>query len=504
MIESIQQAFSTHDKYQVEVKLDYELRETKQTRYRVSTYVFIPQSLGINQGTYQKADFYGDIQNYIRLKTPPLILRDFTENSTSPLCKIEELVRVENWAVHSNCIDQVINNLKLLNAMLKSSIRDHLLLISHRISEAAPNSKIHLIIKNLIQEFLVETQKITQKYRALYPIFNLPNVDGPLFAAYQLIDESLSLLIEESATEIYQIVETYFPKKSGDSFKEQIKELIKIEYKYLATHGYPSIPNPDHDNETYAFRRSILKKYGASVLHLSTAIQRDGRTLEQVLFAVAAGVSMIFATVVAFYFQYQFGNFTFPFFIALVVGYMFKDRIKEEGRAIFARYLQNRLYDRRIDIKTQDGKHKLGVLKEKVTFVKDKDLPNPVIKARNGDTFTALDNDGWSEAIICYTKEIVLYTDTFKKVFADFPQITGLNDIIRFDIRAYLKKMGEPTYSRLYLQDDALQTIHCHKVHHLNFISRYRMLQPEKDKLHRRVRLVLNRNGIKRIEHVPI
>ena len=56
----------------------------------------------------------------------------------------------------------------------------------------------------------------------------------------------------------------------------------------------------------------------------------------------------------------------------------------------------------------------------------------------------------------------------------------------------------------LYLNEDELRAVQCHKVYHLNFISRYRSFEPEKDKLHKRIRLILDRDGIKRVEHVPV
>jgi hypothetical protein len=86
----------------------------------------------------------------------------------------------------------------------------------------------------------------------------------------------------------------------------------------------------------------------------------------------------------------------------------------------------------------------------------------------------------------------------------DGSEITGINDIMRFDVRPYLKKMAEPVQSRHYLEGGQLKTFLCHKVYHLNFISRYRSIQPKKDKLDRRLRLILNREGIKRVEQVPI
>jgi hypothetical protein len=303
---------------------------------------------------------------------------------------------------------------------------------------------------------------------------------------------------------MFQIVEAYLKKSDKIDFKQKLSDLVKAETEHRKSRGYPSVLKEGDDNEAYTFRASVLKKYASSVLYLSTATRREGVELEHFFFAIAAGLSMVFATVVAFYFQERYGNFTFPFFMALVVGYMFKDRMKEVGRHLFSQYLQHNLYDRRTIIRTQDGKYKLGVLREKVSFVREKEIPESILRARNRDQITELDNEGQGETVICYAKDIVLFTPAFKEVFVDVPEITGINDIIRYDIRAYLKKMAEPVQIRNYLAGGQLKALACHKVYHLNLISRYSAIQPEKGKLYKHLRLILNREGIKRVENAPV
>jgi hypothetical protein len=184
---------------------------------------------------------------------------------------------------------------------------------------------------------------------------------------------------------------------------------------------------------------------------------------------------------------------------------MFKDRIKEIGRTAFSKYLHSILYDRRTIIRTQNGKHRLGILREKVDFIKEQDIPRGIIKARNRDLITELDNDGQGEWVIRYSKEITLFTSAFFKTgYADTFDITGINDITRFDIRPYLRKMADPVQERPYLAESGLVTLPSHKVYHLNVISRYRSRLPHKEKLYRRVRLILNRDGIKRVEHISV
>lgn len=176
---------------------------------------------------------------------------------------------------------------------------------------------------------------------------------------------------------------------------------------------------------------------------------------------------MIFATAIAFYFQWCFGNFTTPFFTALVIGYMFKDRIKEIGRGLFVNQLHSFLYDQRIVIYTQNKQHRLGLLREKVSFIQEDDLPRRIREARNCDRFVQVENDGRDENIIHYTKDIILYADPIRKSVGDISQVTGINDIIRYDVRFLLSKMDDPIQKRLMLQDNQLVTVSTHKVYHI-------------------------------------
>lgn len=506
MLHTIEQAINPHDRYQIEIKLDYELLDDNTTHYRVYTYFFLPRSLGISEESYSKNDFYRDVQNYIRLKTPDLDLGAFAEREDSPLTAVNQIIATDGWQQDEALKTQLVTQLKLLSAMLKTSMREHFLLIHKRITDAPHSAKIDHIIYNLVESFLTGTNSLTTNYRALFAEFNLPGADGTVFTAYSLTDEYISLLIEDAAIEMYQIVDKHLKNETQAVFQKQLQKVVITESKHRRAMGYDSVLKENDDNETYVFRASVLKRYAASVLYLSTAVKREGVGTEQMLYAIAAGLSMMFATLLAFYFQTVYGNFTAPVFAALVVGYMFKDRIKEFARNIFSAKLKDRLYDRRIDIRSLDGAHKLGVLREKMTFVEEKNIPRTVLQTRNSDLFVNLANAGYGETIIRYTKDVVLYADAFKKVSVDLPSVSGLNDIMRYDVRRFLKKMAEPVQKRPSLADNKLTTINAHKVYHLNLVSRYRVLKPtaEKEKAHSRVRVVLDLKGIKRLEQVDV
>jgi hypothetical protein len=504
MLEMIQQSAISHDQYQIEFKLDYELGKGDKTHYRISTYIFVPKSLGISEESYPKNEFYRDIKNYIRIKTPELSLRDLIDSNISPLKAVQQITQQPNWYQDEELNDRLIHTLRLFGAMFKSSLREHLNLVNKRIQLASAETKVHPLVDNLIEEFIVQSKQISARYREFYAELNLPNVRQDVFSAYLLVDEYISLLIEESGTELFEVVSQHYDGDNQSQYLRKLTKIVEKETDHRLSRGYGSILKEGDANETYVFRASVLKKYVGAVLHLSIDTQREGKGLEQILMALSAGVSMVFATVVAFYFQRIYGNFTFPVFVALVVGYMFKDRIKEAGKSLLSGSLHSRLYDRKINIRTLDRKYKLAILREKIHFLSERELTERVRSARQKDPFADLDNDRQGETVICHTKDIVLNADLFPKAFGGMPKISGLNDIIRYDIHPFLRKMADPVEEQLLLTDGQIKTVHTNKVYHINYVSQYASTSPRIEELFKRMRLVLTRKGIKRVEHIEL
>ena len=502
-----EQRVQIHDKYQMEIKLDYSLHSGKRTRYQIDTYIFIPSSLGISEDTYSHSDFYTDVQNYVRLKTPTFQLEEILNMPSSPLCSIATILSDSAWMTEPDVQTDLVNHFKFLRAVLKSAMWRSI--IDIRGIGASIDKERSLKIRNLIQSLLVSIGKITADYRSFHQRlkewdrYQNPT-DIKLLTYYQLTDESISLLIEEVLYEGFRLTEKYVNKREQPDLLQQVSEHIQSEINYRRLQGYGSMLQPGERNEEYIFRTSVLKKFTSSILYLSTDIRREGTTLEHVLFALAAGFAMIFATFVAFYFQRQFGMFTYPLFVALVVGYMFKDRIKEICRFYFSQYLRSKLHDRRIIIRTQDRQHQLGFMREKMSFVKEKDIPSEVITARNRQLMTELDNDGQGEGVICYTKDVILFNDAIKKAYIDSPQIPGIHDILRYDVRPYLRKMANPTQRKTHLQNGKLRTVRCQKVYYLNFISVYKRIEPTPSVICRRTLVTLNRKGIQRLTPLPL
>jgi len=491
----IHQRIRAHDRYQVEFKLEYELLSKHRTQYKILTYIFTPKSLGVNQQTYAKAEFYRDLQNYVRLKTPVFTLAELRSLPTSPLLHIGQILADVNWLYDPACHGQLNNSFKFLCAILKVGLRRHLRFLKHTRRHNA------LDIYGSVQELLDNTHTIAQRYRAYRPQIQQAG-HSEILRTYELADEAISLVIEEAYNKTFLLVDRCMPDEAGADLKAQLIAHVQAEVNYRRDSGYSTLLEPEGDNETFLFRTSALKKFTSSVLYLKLAVKREGTAIEQMLLALAAGLSMIFATVVAFYAQQRFGMFTLPVFVALVVGYMFKDRIKELARLFFLRHTQNFLFDRRTLIRTINNVHTLGFLREKMVFVPEEEVPAPILALRNRGQITEVEQDGQVENILCYTKKVVLQGAAFRHIYRGGPPVTGISDIMRLDMRPYLRKMDDPIERWPYLYAGELRVARCVKTYHINVITVY-TVDNERDFVKvERTLITLTRDGIRRMEHV--
>jgi hypothetical protein len=234
-----------------------------------------------------------------------------------------------------------------------------------------------------------------------------------------------------------------------------------------------------------------------SVFFLKQDIRKDGAVFEQTLLALAAGLAMIFSTGIAFYFQKNYGNFTTPFFVALVVSYMLKDRIKGIISGLFVSKSNSFFYDYKIKI-TNSLNKKIGVFKEDFGFVAYKKLEASVKKLRLKELVLDVDMESLGEQIIQYKKKIVLYPDKFGSDLSD-ASISGITDITRFNFHRFIQYMDDPKKDYTLVKKGEVYTKYANKVYHINIIQKYFTVNGIE---YTRNRVIMNRNGILRIDNM--
>jgi hypothetical protein len=186
--------------------------------------------------------------------------------------------------------------------------------------------------------------------------------------------------------------------------------------------------------------------------------------------------------------------------LIVVVGYMMKDRIKEGLRRILATYAARHLFDRATVITDPVTKHRLGLCKEKVDYVEIRRVPDELLKLRESDDVVTVSQGELSEIIIRYQKRIILNS-------AELPRIregmSGVTDIIRINVDHLLRDMDDPEFALEYIdiEDLTVGQIKAAKSYAVDVALRFevgeRGIRSTTSQL---VRLVLDRNGIKRLE----
>lgn len=487
----IEQSVRIHDRHQVELKLAYTLGDFEKVKaYDISLFFFIPVSLGVTPATYSKREFFNDLTANIRVKTPTFLLRDVATGSDCPLKKVELALTLLARQPDKHSMADCDRKLKMFCCILKSALRDHVGALRSRTSI---NDQ-----RDIAEQFLSNVSDVTKKFRSLRTIINVPTVSKEFFSRFLFADEFISLMIESYA---YELLEAMRTSENGvfDTYKSRLLEFVGTEITYRSENSYPSVPDEKGSNEVLVFRKSVLKKFFESVLFLGVRTEREGTLMEQSVYALAAGLSMIFATTIAFLFQRTYGNLTLPVFVALVVSYMFKDRIKELLRLFLNTKVRRLFFDRRQRIFADPlASERIGVCRESFDFVKDKRLPANIWRLRSRDHLTEIENGWVGETVVLYRKRIALLPGWFKRTASDY-RIDGINDILRVNLSKFLLRMDEPRKPLWINTGSEYHAITGDRVYHINLVVQCRSGESRNEQ---RFRIVMNKEGIQRIELV--
>ncbi len=482
----IEDVVKIHDKFSIEIKLSFIAGKKKEiSDFACNTWIFIPNSLDINQTTFTKNDFYRMLKTNIRLITPVFLLRNIANNNEPPFSLLEQsFTNLASEPSRSKTAEYEYQ-IRMFLSILRSALRDE---INH-ITE----NTIHDDIAFLIDTYSSNVQKITENYRNLRRIINVPTITKEVFNYYLFGDEFMSHIIEEHTFKLISSLE-----KTTNINKEslgQLFSLINKEISYKKEKGYLYVDknDPEH-NRRLVFRLGLLSKYAENELFLNTDKKRDGAIAEQVYYSLAAGISMIFATAMAFSFQQRYGNFTMPLFVALVISYMLKDRIKDLSRYYFAHKLGKRHFDQKTQISLNE--YDVGMSKEAMDFIAESKVPPEIMNLRERSAILEANNRNNMEKIILFRKLVQINRANLNLSSKFTTQ--GVNEIIRFNFSNFIAKMDDPLVP-LYAPNGDMQyeIINGEKIYYINLIMQ---LKSDEHIKYKRYCIILSRKGIRDIE----
>lgn len=401
-------AIKQHGKKQIEVKQKIRITDkTKKLKYRVDTFFIFPGALQITENNFKKEEFKHNLKCYLSLseQSPSLsgLRNELSELRLSPGQEEESDDFYRRFC------------LKYKTALQESS------------RSLMENQELSV---EETEAFLQTVNKLLEEFRKIKS--SQENSDH-LVQLLDKLDEYLTVVTAFCLRDLSEVC-IGEPRNKILSFWQEVE-------KYRASRFPVESIEGESKESAFLMRWSFLKKFVQSSLFLDIRYKQGASLLTHSIYGSAAALSMLFATVVAFFYQDRYGSLSRNLFFALVIAYISKDRFKEIVRdwlsnVIFRRWIP----DRRLFIFL--GKKKVGCAKENFDFVSLNELPisNKDILQEDArllsDCFRQSKLTPYAcDSIFRYSREITLSA-------SEFPDEACLIDIIRFNISEFLHNLG--------------------------------------------------------------
>lgn len=475
-----------HDRYRFELKLGYTLDPSKKhNSYNVELYFFMPNSLGINYRTYTKQQFFNDMQGYLRFRTPRFTLDELIDpaNPKSPLAKIKELLKSSNPKRKV-----LVAELKLYACTFRVALRNAITAVRRKLRKKDLEN-----LQAFIQFICDDVAKCTAALRGISNVLNSEAMHEDIRKAYRLTDEYMGITLDDLMNSINNtIAGSYLDEQIKKEISNMISPVILKEFIYREQNSYAIYKNND-ENELFLYRRSILKKLVTNILFLETHTTEGITPLREFIFAVSAGLAMLAYVIVSLWAGQRWSATSIPFALVLVVGYIVKDRIKDWFKLIFSKKMTRYFSDFKTDIRDPETDDKIGVCRHAFSFIPEKKVPREIMNLRRD--WRHHSKDFWvTEDVMKYEKEVTLRPGPIIRAHS---RLGDIIDIIRFNIHRFLERLDEPyeIHRAFDPVTGAITKFNCARTYHINLILRLA------NKM-KRIRLVMDQTGLKRIEEV--
>ncbi|GAA5096417.1 hypothetical protein [Wohlfahrtiimonas larvae] len=463
-----------HRQFEIKQRVSFDHAKTKNIKYQVETYFFLPVALQINPQSYSTKEFQKSLKNYVRLSPATHKLKYFYKKKGM----LEKLsIELEHWSIESPEIEYYENALKRVALTYKRSLR-----LAVKSLLKAPNQKTE---DNILQ-LLLDIEKTIKAYRELE--IKCRSIEKKITSnAFEYCDEYISWVTTFYLRKL--ITERAIPCRA------EISHAWREEINYREQEYPESIAKPGESNEEVLHRWSSLRRYINRYLFLDINHRKGAPLLLHTIYATIAAISMSITLFVMLNIRGgQYADISMKVFIALVLAYIFRDRFKDISKRKMQQWFQRWLPDRKLLIYKEGVKSPIGICKESFRFIYYGILPDDVKavyqQANDGFlTYTEKDVD-----ILFYKKEVHLKNqpNLFEKT--RFP----IADISRFNISDYLRYIDIAFEELPFLEEDETPVLG-EKIYHVYMIRRIR-LNSDQNVATELVRLVINVDGIKRLE----
>lgn len=491
-----------HDRTHLEFAIDYPIGEQPGT-HTWEAYFFVPESFRLHQDSYDKKEIYDDLWSYVRYAVPPLPFFDLSArapgSSLSEL--IEALTACEGQTDESPLASAAMRQLRLHACRVRvaglSAVREVEKQLA-RVSEPDGEAQI----RALVAGFLTACPTVTTAMRAVLTEFQGRSLPDSVNIAARWVDEDVSLVIETfCATLGISLARQSTSVPALEELGEQLATLAVSEAQHRTRAGYSSVGSAQSSQrsvEHLEFRRHVLKRFTASALWLSLEVRTGAQWLIHALYAVAAALAMSVALFASFHTTTPTGENLFRYALLVVLAYAVKDRLKAFLQSVFAGIIAKRLPDRKWSIRDRERGHNVGKVLERAAFLPFRSLPAAVLERRRVTREHALEEFARPERVLWHQKTITVAGHA-EGASAGFPMLT---EIFRLNLRRWLVHTDDPNRKIVFADpsDANVYSATARRVYNINVV--YRLNPAGGDAPWQRLRVVVSRKGLERIESI--
>lgn len=479
------------DSTSLEIKVKYRPERKRFVRfkkYSIETYFFLPIETGVNKRNYTRIDFYRELKGYLKIDPPKLLLSQIAEQSHEFMSLLKQAFSdydSKNADKSKLLEDRIKIYLNILKKAIKREVRKVLLYPSDIEKQRVANR----LIKDL--------GTIISHYRKLpNRFYYLEDSKNKIHKTYKSGDEYISNLKYRYLLQLLNetIVED---KNTQQQIFSLFEQSLNNEIEYRILKKYPLSSSNEKKNQELIRRWDRVKHFVADKLIINTRVDRESRYLEELLYSISAGIAMVFATAIAFYYNKVFGNFTIRFFFVLVVSYMFKDRIKEWFRSFFSTILHKQVLDHRFNL-YDDNKKKIGSSLDGFSFVPRRNLNEEILNIRDAlnDEVVLYTNN--IEKVMKFTRRNKIKARSFLKTFKEI-KLRGVNDIIRFNFSPIILRL-EDTRTPIYVHKKGkVKIVYTEKQIPIHIITAVKF---DDDIKYQHYKVSINKHGIQQLNTV--
>lgn len=481
-----------HDRTHVEFAIDYPIQAGAST-HTWEAFFFVPESFRLDEGTYDKKAIYDDLWSYVRYAVPSVPFYQLASLARgSSLARAREaLAAAADKRAGSDEAAEAMRRLRLFACLARaaglSAMRDVERTIESDRAAGGSFVATCTAVAGGLRQVLAEAEALA--------------LADEVRVAARWTDEDVSLVLETLCATLGVSLEGRSQDHGNlGEVAEQLAAYAVKEARHRRELGYDSVGSAasrERAIEHFEFRRHMLKRFTASVLWLSLEVQQAAAWVVHTLYAVAAAVAMAFALAASVGASptQNFVRYALP----IVVAYAVKDRMKAVLQSLFSDFIARRFPDRKWSIRDRERRTRVGRVHERAGFLPFRRLPAGVLETRRVTREHALEEQARPERVLWHQKTVEVSGAGSAEGGGDFSMLT---EIFRLNLRRWLSHTDDPNRKIVFAdpEDARVYSATARRVYNINVV--YRLRAGDDEAPWHRIRVVVSRKGIERIDSI--